>query len=118
MADNKENKKQNLKNKSAKKNFFGDLKAELKRVVWPDKEKTVRTVAAVVVLTVAFALLIWIVDTLVYGGLNLIGFHGDKSVKPNRVPAAADTVPTPSAANVMPTQTLPEQPAETTGASK
>lgn len=103
MADRKDNKKNDSKAKAGKKaNFFLDLKAELKRVNWPDKQKLIRSTAAVLVVSIAFALLIWVVDSLVYGGLNLVGFHGNKEgtsplTTPNPITEQATPTPMPSA---------------------
>lgn len=97
MAEKKEKKKQD---KSTKKgNFFLDLKTELKRVSWPDKQKLIRSSAAVFIISLAFALLIWLVDLLVSGGLNLVGFHEEnelhKKAVNTPVPAVTEVVPAP-----------------------
>lgn len=88
MAEKKEKSKKEAKRKSG---FFTGLVAELKRVVWPDQKKLLHSVAAVLVIAIAFAILIWVVDSLVYGGLNWIGFH-----KPNEIHTQSES-PIPSA---------------------
>lgn len=106
MSEKKQVKKQDSGKAAKKSNFFGDLKMELKRVTWPDKNKLMRTTAAVVVISVGFALLIWLVDTLVYGGLNLIGFHEENKLPHRSAPAVTETVPSlPSETAALPTET-------------
>lgn len=102
MADKMNKKKQETKKKT---NFFAGLFAELKRVAWPDRMKWLQNCAAVLIIAVAFALLIWIVDTVVYTGLNLIGFHdaNQSSKKSSAIPAVTSqlqpTQPNGSGAN-------------------
>ncbi len=52
--------------------FLRDVWAELKKVVWPDREETV-TYTTVVLVTVAIvAVVIWLADTAFGGGIRLI----------------------------------------------
>lgn len=70
------------KNQKNKKNFFGriaqlfkDVRTELKRVVWPSKEKLKTTSAVVLVVIVFFAIYLSIIST---GGrwiLEKVGFY-------------------------------------------
>lgn len=101
MADKKVKKKQETKAKKG--SFFVNLLAELKRVNWPDRKKLLHSLAAVCIISVSFALLIWVVDSLVYGGLNLIGFHevNQTIAETQANPAVAPTVaPQPSSTAV------------------
>lgn len=104
MAEKKIVKKPDAKAKATKKtNFFGEMKGELKRVSWPDRTKLIRSSAAVVIIAVAFALLIWFVDSLVYGGLNLVGFHEARPATQVVETTVAATEPVP-----LPTETAGE----------
>ncbi len=59
-------------NEKEKVNHFKILKAEFKKVIWPDKKKVMRQTAAVVAASVFLGLLIAIVDTVVKFGLGFI----------------------------------------------
>lgn len=56
-------------------NFFRELRAELKRIVWPDKKKLKQSTAIVVAIVLAAAVLIFAVDTLVNTSLTAAGFY-------------------------------------------
>ena len=62
------------KDKSAKKKsgFFRSLKAEFKKIVWPDKETTVKETTAVVVVTVILGAIIALLDFVIKTGLDKI----------------------------------------------
>jgi preprotein translocase subunit SecE len=42
--------------------FFDQAKVELKKVVWPDKQETISTISAVLLLVVVMALFLGVVD--------------------------------------------------------
>lgn len=60
--------------KTAKKKggFFRSLKAEFKRVVWPDKDTIIKETTAVVVVTVVLSVIIALLDFLIKTGLDKI----------------------------------------------
>lgn len=60
------------KDKSAKKKsgFFRSLKAEFKKIVWPDKETIVKETTAVVVVTVILGAIIALLDFVIKTGLD------------------------------------------------
>ena len=60
------------KEASAKKKsgFFRSLKAEFKKIVWPDKETTVKETTAVVVVTVILGAIIALLDFVIKTGLD------------------------------------------------
>lgn len=62
------------KNEAAAKkpSFFKGVKAEFKKVIWPDKATVGRETAAVVFFSVVLGVLIAIIDAIVKAGLNLI----------------------------------------------
>ncbi|MDD2427654.1 MAG: preprotein translocase subunit SecE [Eubacteriales bacterium] len=57
------------------KNFFSNLFAELKRVVWPDKKKLKQNTGTVLVIIIAAAIMIWVFDTLLNVILTSTGFY-------------------------------------------
>ncbi len=46
------------------KNFFREVKIEMSRVIWPSKEELWRSTWIVIFLTFAFAIYIFVVDTI------------------------------------------------------
>ena len=62
MDDNKEAKvNKRMKNM---KNYFRDMKNELKKVVWPDRTQLIKNTVTVLVFTVLVGGLIWVADGL------------------------------------------------------
>lgn len=61
------------------KNFFSGLKAELKRVIWPDRKKLKINTATVLVIILAAALMIFVFDSLVSLLLDKTGFYHGKN---------------------------------------
>lgn len=60
--------------KAAKKKggFFKSLKAEFKRVVWPDKEKIVKETTAVIIVTIVLGVIIALLDFVIKLGIDKI----------------------------------------------
>ncbi len=65
MADNN-------KNEVSKPSWFKQVKAEFKKIIWPDKKKVTRQTIAVVVISVILGGFIALVDLVVKAGLGLI----------------------------------------------
>lgn len=57
------------------KNFFLSLKAELKRVIWPDRKRLTQSTATVLAICIIVGIILFVVDNLVGGLLNLVGFY-------------------------------------------
>ena len=55
-----------------KKSRFQSLKAEFKRIVWPDKDTVVKESVAVVVVTIILGIVIALLDTVIKMGLDKI----------------------------------------------
>ena len=55
-----------------KKHFFKDFKAELKKVIWPDKKSLTRQTAAVVAVSVVLGLVIALLDFVVQYGVDFL----------------------------------------------
>ena len=54
------------------KNWFVDMKAELKRVVWPSFGKVKQNTLIVLIFVLLVGAIIWILDLLFTGGMSLI----------------------------------------------
>lgn len=53
-------------------NFWKGLKAEFKKVVWPDKTTLLKQTVTVTIVSVALGLLIALVDTIAQYGVNFL----------------------------------------------
>jgi len=67
-----EKKSADKKEKKARPGFFKGVKAEFKKIVWPDKEATFKQSVAVVVISVVVGVIIAILDYVVKNGVNFI----------------------------------------------
>lgn len=67
-------KDKSAKDKSVRKKggFFRSLKSEFKKIVWPDKETTIKETTAVVVVTVILGAIIALLDFVIKTGLDKI----------------------------------------------
>jgi len=52
--------------------WFRDLKGELKKVVWPTREQTVKNTTVALALTFASAIVLWAFDSLADAGVNAL----------------------------------------------
>lgn len=66
MADNTKNVAEN------KVNHWKNLKAEFKKIIWPDKKKVMKQSAAVVAVAVCLGVMIAVLDTVIKFGLGFI----------------------------------------------
>ena len=66
MADEKKNWLQ------AAKDYFNDLKLEMRRVSWPTKKQVQGTTAVVIFAVFAFAAYFWVVDGLLSRGVKAV----------------------------------------------
>jgi len=58
--------------KAPKKNFFKGLKAEFKKIVWPDQETVGKQTVAVVSVAVVLGAIIAVLDFVIKWGLSFI----------------------------------------------
>ena len=58
--------------KKAKPSFFKGVKAEFKKIIWPDRNSTIRQSVAVVAISVVVGVLIAIIDYVAKFGVNFI----------------------------------------------
>ena len=76
--------------KSAKKHFWKDFKAELKKVIWPTPKQIINnttTVIGIVLITVA---IVFVLD-LAFDALNTYGINKLKTVVDNTIEDSVDT---------------------------
>lgn len=58
--------------KAPKKSFFKGLKAEFKKIVWPDQETVGKQTVAVISVSVALGVIIAVLDFIIKWGLSFI----------------------------------------------
>ena len=58
--------------KSSKKSWFDGLKAEFKKIIWPNKKELAKQTAAVTVCSVVLGIIIAIVDAIIQYGIDFI----------------------------------------------
>lgn len=58
--------------KTQKKSWFKGLKAEFKKIIWPDKMTLAKQTAAVVSVSVILGAIIAVIDFLVQNGVDLL----------------------------------------------
>ena len=62
----------NSQNQSKPVSFFEGVKAEFKKVIWPDKMEIVKQPITVSVVSIVLGLLIALIDTIVQYGVNFL----------------------------------------------
>jgi preprotein translocase subunit SecE len=58
--------------KKAKPKFFDGVKAEFKKISWPDKQSTFKQSVAVVAISVVVGVIIAVLDYLIQYGVNFL----------------------------------------------
>ena len=58
--------------KAKKKSWFKGLKAEFKKIIWPDKKTLVKQTAAVITCSVILGAIIAVVDALIQYGIDFL----------------------------------------------
>ena len=58
--------------KQARPSFFKGVKAEFKKIVWPDRQQTLKQSVAVVVISVVVGVIIALIDYVVKYGVNFL----------------------------------------------
>jgi len=58
--------------KTQKKSWFKGLKAEFKKIIWPDKKTLAKQTAAVVTVSVGLGAIISVIDFIVQNGIDLL----------------------------------------------
>ena len=82
--------KKEKENNKQKRHFFKDMKAELKKVIWPTSKQTINNTLAVIAFTVAIAVVVFVLDLVfkfgsdkVYGLQNTIKSSYSSSAEEN-----------------------------------
>ena len=52
--------------------FLGHVKGELKKVTWPTRKDTYASTLAVIILVLAVAVFLWLVDSALSGAIRLL----------------------------------------------
>lgn len=109
-------KKQELSFGGKVKRFFGNLRNEIKLVVWPNRKEVKETTIVVLLVIAATVVLVFVVDSLMTGILSLSGFNTAAVEPPSPAPAvtAAATTAASETANTTGTTLEVTPPAETT----
>lgn len=87
--------------------FFISMKAEVKRIMWPDRKRLIQSTATVLAIVVIAAVILFIVDTVLGQSLEAVGFY---TPAPAVVETTAETTAVPAA-------TAAETTAETSAAA-
>ena len=58
--------------KQARPSFFKGVKAEFKKIVWPDRQQTLKQSVAVVAISVVVGVIIALIDYVVKYGVNFL----------------------------------------------
>ena len=61
-----------VKTKKQKKSWFKGLKAEFKKIVWPDQKSLTKETAAVVIVSVVVGVIISVVDLIARSGIEFL----------------------------------------------
>lgn len=61
-----------VKTKKQKKSWFKGLKAEFKKIVWPDQKSLTKETAAVVIVSVVVGVIISVVDLIARFGIGFL----------------------------------------------
>ena len=85
------------------KTFLTNLKSELKRVIWPDRKKLVRSTATVLAICVIAGIILFLVDSFVGGLLEYVGFYSPNATTPQTT--IETTVETTEAADIIDEET-------------
>ena len=61
-----------VKTKKQKKSWFKGLKAEFKKIVWPDQKSLTKETAAVVIVSIVVGVIISVVDLIARFGIEFL----------------------------------------------
>lgn len=61
-----------VKEKAPKKSFFNGLKAEFKKIIWPDKKSLTKQTIAVTVISIMLGLVIALLDLVIKFGVEIL----------------------------------------------
>ena len=79
MAKEAKNKEKKVKNKKEKKHFLKDVKAELKKVIWPTSKQLFSNTMAVIVYALIVGVIVFVLDVC-FEKINEFGVEGLKTL--------------------------------------
>lgn len=79
MPKDAKNKEKNVKEKKEKKHFLKDVKAELKKVIWPTPKQLINNTVSVIVIVLIVGVIVFLLD-LCFEKLNTFGVENLKSI--------------------------------------
>lgn len=71
-AEKSEAKTPDKKSKKQKKGRFASIKAEFKKISWPERTKVIKNTTAVVLVSIFVAVMVKVSDLLIQAGLDLL----------------------------------------------
>lgn len=72
MGDSVNADKKPKEEKTSKPGFFRGVKAEFKKISWPDKAKLTKQTIAVICISIVLGLIITLLDTILQYGINFL----------------------------------------------
>ena len=81
MAKKETNKTKPVKESKEKKNFFKNLRAELKKVIWPTPKQVFNNTVAVLCIVAVVGIVVFVLD-VAFNSANKAAVQGIKSLKP------------------------------------
>jgi len=52
--------------------YFKGVKAEMKKVIWPNKKELINYTGVVIIISILIALIVWVLDLVITSGLSFI----------------------------------------------
>lgn len=80
------------------KSFFSNLKAELKRVIWPDRKRLIQSTATVLAICLIIGTILFLIDGFLQVTLNAAGFYNPNTTVPTTAATTTATDTTTTAA--------------------
>lgn len=80
------------------KSFFANLKAELKRVIWPDRKRLIQSTATVLAICLIIGMILFLIDGFLQVTLNAAGFYNPNTTIPTTAATTTVTDTTTTAA--------------------
>ena len=73
------NAKKKVKDAKEQKHFFKDVRAELKKVIWPTPKQLLNNTAAVIVIVIMVGIIVFVLDVC-FEKINALGVEGLKAI--------------------------------------
>ena len=92
MPKDAKNKEKKVKEKKENKHFFKDVKAELKKVIWPTQKQLLNNTIAVISIVVIIGVIVFVLD-FCFEKVNSFGIERLKTIVPTTIIPTAIIVP-------------------------